>query len=85
MYPDIDRCNDFAQVERRRIRRTICYTTDQYVGLLSTDSLILTLPAPAQDGFLTDIRTLIDSRYEGHVSRDYLYELVAARKRAAPI
>lgn len=55
------------------------------MGLLSTDSLILTLPAPAQDGFLTDIRTLIDSRYEGHVSRDYLYELVAARKRAAPI
>ncbi len=29
MYPDIDRCNDFAQVERRRIRRTIGYTTDQ--------------------------------------------------------
>ncbi len=85
MYPDIDRCHDFAQVERRRIRRTIGYTTDQYVGLLSTDSLILTLPAPAQDGFLTDIRTLIDSRYEGRVSRDYLYELVAARKRAAPI
>lgn len=81
VYPDIDQCDDFARVERRRIRRTMRYTTEEYAGLLSTDSLVLTLTPKAREEFLAAIRSLVDSRYDGQVSRDYLYEIVAARKR----
>ena len=66
---------------RRRVRCTVHYATDGYVGLLSTDSLILSLSPQDQEGFLADIRALVDSRYGGRVARDYLYEIVAARKR----
>lgn len=81
MYQDIDQCTDFAFVERYRIRKTRSFTTDQYVGLLQTDSLILTLSEPCRDGFLNDMRTLIDAHYAGVVSRTFIYEIVAGTKR----
>ncbi len=84
VYPDIDQCAGFARVERRRIRRTIRYTSDEYAGLLSTDSLVLTLDPQARTQFLAEIRSLADPRYGGWVSRDYLYEIVAARSESGP-
>lgn len=80
MYTDIDECPAFSRVDRLRILKTVHFTTDEYVGLLHTDSLVLTLSPPKREGFLADIATLIDSRYGGKIARDYLYEMVVAQK-----
>lgn len=79
-YQDIDECPDFSTVERHYIPKTRTFTLDEYVGLLQTDSLILALPHAARDGFLTDIAELIDTRYEGVIARDFLYEVTVGRK-----
>lgn len=80
MYTDIDDCPTFTRVERLRILKTRHFTTDQYVGLLHTDSLVLTLSLVEREGFLADLATLIDVRYGGKIARDYLYEIVVAEK-----
>jgi hypothetical protein len=59
-------------------------SAEAYVGLLHTDSLVLSLDASAREGFLHDMGLLIDSHYDGHVSRNFVYEVIAARKRLAP-
>jgi hypothetical protein len=52
------------------------------VGWLNTDSLILSLDEDRRDGFLQDIEKLIDSRYQGQVSRNFVYEIIIAHKAA---
>lgn len=79
-YQDIDQCPDLVSVTRRRIRKTQRFTTDEYVGLLRTDSLVLTLSEPHREGFLNDMRRLIDSHHAGMISRTFVYEIVAAKK-----
>ena len=81
MYEDIDHCPAFAVVTRRRIACTRRLTTAEYVGLLQTDSLVLTLSEPDRQGFLADMRALIDSKYGGAVQRGFVYEVVTAMKR----
>lgn len=81
VYPDIDQCREFAVVERLRMRKTRRFSRDEYVGLLRTDSLILTLAPANREGFLTDIADLIDSHYGGGVCRTFVYEIVAATRR----
>jgi SAM-dependent methyltransferase len=80
LYQDIDQCAAFLTVERRRLRMTRHFNTDDYVGLLRTDSLILTLPEPDREGFLEDLHRLIETEYDGMVSRTFVYEIVAAEK-----
>lgn len=66
---------------RHRIRNIRRFTADEYIGLLRTDSLILTLPEPGREGFLSDLRSLIEAEYTGMVSRTFVYEIVVATKR----
>lgn len=80
MYRDIDECAQFAAVERHYIPLTLEFTRDEYVGLLRTDSLILTLTEQSREGFLADIAALIDSHYAGVIARDFMYEIVVGRK-----
>ena len=84
MHADIEKCPAFTHVDRLRILKTRHFTTDEYVGLLHTDSLVLTLSPPALEGFLADIAALIESRYDGKIVRHYLYEIVVAQKTSAP-
>lgn len=79
-YPEVDACPAFQTVTRHRIQETQVFTTETYVGLLRTDSLILTLAPSAREGFLADMADLIDTWYGGRVMRTYLYEIVLARK-----
>jgi SAM-dependent methyltransferase len=82
-YTELDQSDDFRAVERHRFERPQRFTTESYAGWLSTDSLILTLDRRSQEGFLTDIALLIEKSYGGAVERNFLYEVVVAR-RAAP-
>ncbi|MHB8344487.1 MAG: hypothetical protein ACYDED_09565 [Ferrimicrobium sp.] len=49
------------------------YTTSSYIGMLKTDSLILSLEPRRREGFLDDIAHLIDSKYHGEVMRNFVY------------
>lgn len=80
IYSDIDDCPAFSRVDRLRILKTLHFTSDEYVGLLLTDSLVLTFSAPERDGFLADMATLIEFRSAGKMARHYLYEIVVAKK-----
>lgn len=85
MYPDLEDRAEFETVQRDRFEALSHYTTDSYVGWLKTDSLILSLDPASRQGFLSDIRKLIDTRYDGSVSRDFVYDVIAAtRARSRP-
>ena len=80
MYPELEHL--FGSVERQRFEIPRRHTTESYVGWLSTDSLILSLDEHSRLGFLHDIEQLIDSRYHGQVSRNFVYEIAVAHKVA---
>jgi len=77
-YPELDAAIVYASVRRKRLEMPTTYTTDEYTGLLQTDSLVNTLDPAARAQFLDDIGLLIDSSFGGVVQRSYLYELVVA-------
>ncbi|MCG7209703.1 class I SAM-dependent methyltransferase [Streptomyces arenae] len=56
----------------------ITYTADQYVDVLLTYSNHRALPGPARSGLLADVRELIESRYDGAVTKRYWHALVTA-------
>ncbi|MEU2778862.1 hypothetical protein ABZ646_39885 [Streptomyces sp. NPDC007162] len=56
----------------------ITYTADRYLDVLLTYSNHRALPEPARNGLLTDIRELIESRYDGAVTKRYWHELITA-------
>ncbi|WP_234542424.1 class I SAM-dependent methyltransferase [Streptomyces shenzhenensis] len=56
----------------------ITYTTDQYLDVLLTYSNHRALPATARSGLLACVRELIDSRYDGVVTKRYWHELITA-------
>lgn len=80
VYPEIEREAGVEKVARHRFEVAQRFTTASYVGLLQTDSLILGLAPEARQGFLDDIAQLVASRYGGEVWRNFVYEVVAARK-----
>jgi ubiquinone/menaquinone biosynthesis C-methylase UbiE len=84
MYPELDQLAAFTSVLRRRFEFVVEFSSESYVGLLHTDSLVLSLDASAREGFLSDIRHLIDTRYDGQVSKKYVYEVIAARHVISP-
>ena len=84
MYPELDQLAPFTAVRRHRFEFLVEYTSQSYVGLLHTDSLVLSLDASAREGFLSDIRDLIDTHCDGHVSKKYVYEVIAARRVSSP-
>jgi hypothetical protein len=58
------------------------HTIVSYVGWLKTDSLVLSLDPQSRQGFRQDIEALIDTKYDGRVSRNFVYEVIAAVRNA---
>jgi hypothetical protein len=50
------------------------------IGWLTTDSLVNTLDDESRRGVLEDIETLIESKYHGTVTRNYVYEVATAQR-----
>jgi SAM-dependent methyltransferase len=82
MYPEFDGRSEYGSVERRRFEIPRHHTAESYVGWLRTDSMVATLDQESREGFLSDIGQLIMTRYDGVVSRNFLYEVITARKVA---
>lgn len=80
MYPEPERMSAFASVARHRVELPSLRSTADYVGLLRTDSLVLTLSPERRRGFLRDIAHIIDSRYGGQVARNFVYEVIGATR-----
>ena len=79
-YPELDRRIEFNAVERYRFEIPMRYTTDSYVGWLRTDSLVNSVDDESRVGFLDDMERLISQRYDGVVERNFLYEVIVARR-----
>ncbi|HEV8065696.1 MAG TPA: hypothetical protein VGP46_12720, partial [Acidimicrobiales bacterium] len=79
-YPEIGELPEFVSVERRRLELPYGFTTESYVGLLRTDSLVLGIEADARSSFLEDISQLIESSFDGRIARLYAYEILVARR-----
>jgi SAM-dependent methyltransferase len=80
MYPELDDRLEFGPVDRHRFEIPRRHTAESYVGWLKTDSLIATLDAKAREGFLDDIGALINTKFHGSVSRNFLYEVITAAR-----
>jgi len=80
MYPELEALSEFSSVQHRRFEIPMNYSTAAYTGWLSTDSLVNTLDDQARRGFLHDIEQLIDTKYNGTVSRNFVYELITAQR-----
>jgi SAM-dependent methyltransferase len=65
---------------RRRYLVQRTYTSTEYADLLSTFSDVLTLTPANRQLFLAAIATLIDSRFDGQLTRHDLYDLSVARR-----
>jgi hypothetical protein len=84
MYPELDELAQFASAERLRFEIPRRHSTASYIGWLTTDSLVNSLDDESRRGFLRDIGRLIESRYEGTVERNFVYEIVVAKRVPAP-
>jgi SAM-dependent methyltransferase len=82
MYAELEDQPEFGRVERHRFEISRRHTTDSYVGWLKTDSLVLSIDPDARRGFLTDIEILIDTKYDGCVFRNFVYEVIVALRNA---
>lgn len=78
MHPELDERPEFGPVRRNRFEIPRQHSAESYVGWLKTDSLIATLDPAAREGFLDDIGALIDTKFHGTVSRNFLYEVITA-------
>jgi SAM-dependent methyltransferase len=79
-YPELDGRPELSSVERRRFEIAKRYTATSYVGWLRTDSLVNSVDLESRRGFLSEIEELITSRYDGSVERNFLYEIIVARR-----
>jgi cyclopropane fatty-acyl-phospholipid synthase-like methyltransferase len=79
-FRELDQRSEFQAVERQWLEIPMLHTTESYVGWLSTDSLVNTLDKATRRRFLDDIGYLIRSRYNGTVVRNFVYEVITARR-----
>ncbi|MEU9454006.1 methyltransferase domain-containing protein [Streptomyces sp. NPDC048277] len=68
----------FTDVTVHGHAQEITYSTGAYLDVLLTYSNHRALPEPARNGLLADIRELIDTRYDGVVTKRYWHELITA-------
>ncbi|MFE3168541.1 class I SAM-dependent methyltransferase [Streptomyces sp. NPDC059224] len=68
----------FTDVTVHGHSQEITYTTDAYLDVLLTYSNHRALPETARKGLLDGVRDLIDSRYDGVVTKRYRHELITA-------
>jgi SAM-dependent methyltransferase len=79
-YPELDRRLEFNSVGRYRFEIPMRYTAASYVGWLRTDSLVNSVDDESRVGFLGDMERLITLQYNGAVERNFLYEVIVARR-----
>ncbi|NEA63423.1 class I SAM-dependent methyltransferase [Streptomyces sp. SID12488] len=77
---ELDRSEHFDGVTVRRHAQDIAYSVDEYIDVLLTYSNHRALDAPSRHGLLTGIRDLIETRYDGRITKRYLYELIMATR-----
>jgi SAM-dependent methyltransferase len=82
-YPELEDHPAFDSVRRQRVTADLVFDSSAHVGMLRTDSLIITLDEPDRSAFLAEIADLIDSRYHGTLTRSYAYEIVTATRHHA--
>jgi SAM-dependent methyltransferase len=82
LYPELEAGREFTSVHRKHFEIPIEYSSSSYVGWLRTDSLVNSLDVEERDGFLRDIGELIDTQYDGAVARNFVYDLITARRLA---
>lgn len=80
MYPELDSLPEFRSVERHHCEIPRSHSTASYIGWLKTDSLVNTLNDQSRRSFLQDIERLIESKYNGQVVRNYVYEVIVAQR-----
>ena len=78
MCPELDGRPEFGVVQRHRFEILRQQDAESYVGWLKTDSLVATLDQDARGAFLSDIANLIETKFKGTVSRNFLYEVISA-------
>jgi SAM-dependent methyltransferase len=74
----------FEPAEFRRYPWEVTYAATEHVDLLMTYSNHRALPSPARTGLLDCVKTLIETRYGGQITKRYLTQLWTARRRAEP-
>ncbi|NUR41393.1 MAG: methyltransferase domain-containing protein [Streptomyces sp.] len=74
---------DFEDVTVTRFRQDITYTADEYIDVLLTYSGHRALREDLRRGLLDCIRGLIETRYEGRVTKRYLHDLITATRTGA--
>jgi hypothetical protein len=82
-YPELDRRVEFNAAERYRFEIPTRYTTDSYVGWLRTDSLVNSVDEESRVGFLDAMERLISLQHDGAVERNFLYEVIVARRASS--
>ena len=80
IYPELDHLPAFRSVARHHFELPMRYSTASYIGWLRTDSLVNSLKDTSRRGFLQDIARLIESKYNGEVVRNYVYEVIVAQR-----
>jgi SAM-dependent methyltransferase len=79
---EIEQSGRFGPVIVRRYEWDEAYSTADYLDLLLTYSGHLALDAPAQAGLIECVRSLIDDRYGGAITKRYLATLRLAPRLA---
>ena len=77
---EFERSPRFENVAVTRYFQEITYTTDAYLDVLLTYSNHRALDAGRREGLLACIRELIDSGYDGRVTKRYLHDLITATR-----
>lgn len=72
---EIDDSPLFVRPQRRRYVRHLTYSTDQYLAVLQTYSGHRALDPERRQGLLDCLRSLLDDRFGGQITKSYLYEL----------
>ena len=77
---DFEREKRFGKVEFQRYEWEEKYSTSEYIDLLSTYSNHHILAPEAKETFLKKVAELIDTNYQGHVTKGYLAQLAIAHR-----
>ncbi len=71
----------FDIVHRKEYPWSVIYSSDEYIGLISTFSDCLSLDESVREKFLSELKSLIDVHYAGKVMKEYLTVLEAGRAK----
>jgi hypothetical protein len=77
---EIEASGFFTDVVTRRYLWQATYSADQYIQLLGTYSDHLAMDDQSRNGFFACMKGLIEAGYSGCVRKQYMNELVVARK-----